>query len=58
MVYRPYRLSHNEREFVKEQIKELKEYGLIRDSNSPYSSPILLTKKKMVQQECVLTSGV
>ena len=35
VVYRPYRLSYKEREFVKNQIEELKEYGLIRDSNSP-----------------------
>lgn len=46
VVYRPYRLSHSEREYVKEHIMELKKYGVVRDSQSPYSSPILLVKKK------------
>jgi hypothetical protein len=46
VVYRPYRLSHSEREFVREHIAELKNYGIIRESNSPYASPILLVKKK------------
>lgn len=46
VVYRPYRLSQMERELVKKQIAELKQYGIIRDSTSPYASPILLVKKK------------
>lgn len=43
---RPYRLSPVEREKVREIIKDLKENGIIRDSSSPFSSPILLVKKK------------
>ena len=46
VVYRPYRLSYAEREFVKEHIKELKRFDIIRDSKSPYATPILLVKKK------------
>lgn len=46
IAYRPYRLSYKEREWVKKQIDELKEHGLIRDSTSPYATPILLVKKK------------
>ena len=46
VTYRPYRLSYAEREIVRRQISELKEHGLIRDSSSPYTTPILLTKKK------------
>ncbi|XP_039764331.1 uncharacterized protein LOC120636835 [Pararge aegeria] len=43
---RPYRLSPLEREKVRDIIKDLKENGIIRDSSSPFSSPILLVKKK------------
>ncbi|CAK1585312.1 unnamed protein product [Parnassius mnemosyne] len=43
---RPYRLSPMEREKVRDIIKDLKENGIIRDSSSPFSSPILLVKKK------------
>lgn len=43
---RPYRLSPLEREKVKEIIQDLKDNGIIRDSSSPFSSPILLVKKK------------
>lgn len=50
VVYRPYRLSHKEREYVKEHVSELKQYGIIRDSESPYASPIILVKKKTGEQ--------
>lgn len=43
---RPYRLSPVEREKVQEIIKELLEFNIIRESKSPYSSPIILVKKK------------
>ncbi|KAG6442469.1 hypothetical protein O3G_MSEX002351 [Manduca sexta] len=42
----PYRLSLIEREKVKEIINDLKQNCIIRDSSSPFSSPILLVKKK------------
>lgn len=41
VFYKPYRLSTTEQEFVKEQIKEMKDFGIIQESNSPYASPIL-----------------
>lgn len=34
-------MAHNRREKVKQMISELKEAGIITDSDSPYSSPIL-----------------
>ncbi|XP_063621697.1 uncharacterized protein LOC134793913 [Cydia splendana] len=43
---RPYRLSPTEREKVKEMIADLKSNEIIRESSSPFSSPILLVKKK------------
>ena len=46
ITYRPYRLSHHEREIVRKHISELKEHGIVQDSMSPWASPILLVKKK------------
>lgn len=43
---RPYRLAPIEREKVKTIIEDLKTKGIIRDSCSPFASPILLVKKK------------
>lgn len=43
---RPYRLSPDEREAVRTKIKELLEASIIRESCSPFASPILLVKKK------------
>lgn len=43
---RPFRLSPVEREKVKSIISDLKSNGIIRESSSPFSSPILLVKKK------------
>jgi hypothetical protein len=50
VAYRPYRLSHAEREEVNRQIQTLKTHGIIRDSTSPYASPILLVRKKNGEQ--------
>lgn len=43
---RPYRLSPVEREKVKEIINELINNNIVRESKSPYASPIILVKKK------------
>lgn len=46
-VYRrPYRLSPQEREVVREKVDELLAAEVIRPSTSPFASPILLVKKK------------
>lgn len=39
-----YRLSHYEREIVRDMINEMLESGVIRDSVSSYSSPMLIRK--------------
>lgn len=46
IVYRPYRLSHYEREQVRQTIDELLENDIIQESKSDYASPILMVKKK------------
>ncbi|KAL0878503.1 hypothetical protein ABMA27_003597 [Loxostege sticticalis] len=43
---RPYRLSPVEREKVREIVSELIENNIVRESKSPYSSPVILVKKK------------
>ncbi|XP_063634795.1 uncharacterized protein LOC134805417 [Cydia splendana] len=46
VVYRPYRLSHHEREKVRSMVGEMLEAGIVRESVSDYASPILLVRKK------------
>ncbi|CAH2243060.1 jg18667 [Pararge aegeria aegeria] len=51
---RPYRMALVERQKVKEIFKELLANGIIRERNSPFPSPIILEKKKNVQDRlCV-----
>ncbi|XP_050563099.1 uncharacterized protein LOC126912845 [Spodoptera frugiperda] len=46
IVYRPYKLSYNEKLVVREIIRDLLDKGIIRESRSEYASPIILVKKK------------
>jgi hypothetical protein len=41
----PYRVSPAQRDVIDQQVQEMLESGVIRPSNSPYSSPVLLVKK-------------
>ncbi|XP_076284028.1 uncharacterized protein LOC143210757 [Lasioglossum baleicum] len=43
---RPYRLSPNERQTVRDKVSELLSAGIIRPSCSPFASPIILVNKK------------
>lgn len=42
----PYRVSMKEREFLKEEVKNMLECGIIEESRSPWSSPVVLIPKK------------
>lgn len=46
VVYRPYRMSHSERQLVQDMVDEMIKAGIVRESKSPYASPIVLVHKK------------
>lgn len=46
VVYRPYRMSYGERTLVRNMVQEMLDAGILRESSSPYASPIVLVKKK------------
>lgn len=46
VCYRPYRLSYQERDVVRDKINDLLKAGVIRESDSDFASPIVLVKKK------------
>ena len=43
---RPYRIPIEKQQQVNRQVKEMIEQSVIRESESPWSSPVLLAKKK------------
>ncbi len=46
IVYRPYRMPETEKVILRSILKDLLENDIIRESDSPYASPVLLVKKR------------
>lgn len=44
--HRPYRVSLSERKIIQEHVDEMLQKGVVRHSSSPWSSPVVLVRKK------------
>ncbi|UYV81543.1 hypothetical protein LAZ67_20001490, partial [Cordylochernes scorpioides] len=44
--HKPYRVSPKERDIIKEQIQDMLQEGVIRESSSPWAFPVILVRKR------------
>ena len=53
---RPYRYAHFQKGEIEKQVQKMLDFGHIRPSTGPFSSPILLIKKRMVAGDFAQTT--
>ena len=46
IAQKPYRVAYNKRQVIDSQVEEMLEAGIIQPSRSPWSSPVVLVKKR------------
>ena len=54
---KPYPLPYAMLETVKEEVRNMLDMGVIEPSNSPYASPYLLVRKRIIQTDLLLILG-
>jgi hypothetical protein len=50
---KPYAIPYNVRESLKEDIQAMLQMGVIRESKSPYASPVVVVRKDGTNRVCV-----
>ena len=51
---KPYKYSLAQKDVIEELATKLLEQGIVRPNNSPFTTPMVLVKKKMVRGRCIL----
>ena len=54
---RPYRYNPAQKNEIEAQVSKLLQSGMIQESHSPFASPVLFVKRRLVTGECVWIIG-